>query len=139
MFIIVLFINFIKFFRFLNVYNELYAAPPPIQSDEILNDSFIKEKSIMSRVFKRRNIEYVDEYQVYLSLPLVDENADILEWWKTNQHQFPNLSRMALNYLAIPATSVPSEQVFSMEKNLITDKRNRLAGKTIRMYLCLKS
>ena len=46
---------------------------------------------------------------------------------------------MALNYLAITATSVSSKQVFSMRKNLITDKRNHLAGKTIRMCLYLKS
>jgi len=46
---------------------------------------------------------------------------------------------MARDYLAIPATSVPSEETFSLGKNLITDKRNRLAGKTIRICMCLKS
>jgi hypothetical protein len=46
---------------------------------------------------------------------------------------------MAQDYLAIPSTSVPSEQCFSISKNLITDNRNRLAGKTIRASMCLKS
>jgi len=46
---------------------------------------------------------------------------------------------MARDYLGIPATSVPSEEIFSLGKNLITDKRNRLAGKTIRVCMCLKS
>ena len=46
---------------------------------------------------------------------------------------------MARDYLAIPATSVPSEESFSLGKNLITDKRNRLAGKMVRIYMCLKS
>ena len=46
---------------------------------------------------------------------------------------------MAKDYLAIPATSVPSEESFSAGKNLITDKKNRLAGKTIRVYMCLRS
>jgi hypothetical protein len=93
----------------------------------------------MSRVFKHRRVEHSDELQIYLSLPQVDENADLLEWWKNNQQQFPNLSQMARDYLAIPASSVPCEQVFSAGKNLITDKRNRLVGKTVRMCLCLKS
>jgi hypothetical protein len=93
----------------------------------------------MSQVFKRRHIEYLDEYKIYQSLPLSDQDTNPLEWWKQHQSQFPNLSRMARDYLAIPATSVPSEEAFSLGKNLITDKRNRLAGKTIRVCMCLKS
>jgi len=46
---------------------------------------------------------------------------------------------MAKDYLAIPATSVQSEESFSAGKNLITDKRNRLAGKMVRICMCLKS
>ena len=46
---------------------------------------------------------------------------------------------MARDFLAIPSTSVPSEQCFSISKNLITDKRNRLAGKTVRACMCLRS
>jgi hypothetical protein len=45
---------------------------------------------------------------------------------------------MAQDYLSIPATSVPSKQSFSIGKNLITDKRNCLAGK-IRICMYLKS
>ena len=93
----------------------------------------------MSHVFKRRNIKYTDELSLYLSMPLSDENTNPLEWWKVNKVQFLNLSQMAQDYLAIPATSVPSEESFSAGKNLITDKRNRLAGKTIRTCMCLRS
>ena len=46
---------------------------------------------------------------------------------------------MARDFLAIPFTSVPSEQCFSISKNLITNQRNRLAGKTVRACMCLKS
>ncbi len=93
----------------------------------------------MSRLFKQRNVEYVDEIQTYLSLSVMDENMNPLEWWRVNESQFPCLSQMARDYLSIPATSVPSEQSFSVGKNLITDKRNCLAGKTIRICMCLKS
>ena len=30
--------------------------------------------------FKHQHIEYADEYKVYISLPLADENTNILEW-----------------------------------------------------------
>ena len=56
-----------------------------------------------------------------------------------NQNQFPRLAKMAMDFFSIPSTSVPSEEFFSISKNLITDTRNRLAGKTIRSCMCLKS
>ena len=46
---------------------------------------------------------------------------------------------MARDYLAIPATSVPIEQVFSQAGNLITKKRNRLGQQTIKEIMCLNS
>ena len=45
---------------------------------------------------------------------------------------------MARDYLLIPSTSVPSEQCFSLSKNLISDNRNKLAGKIIRICMILK-
>ena len=68
-----------------------------------------------------------------------NQETDTLKWWKINELQFPKLAQMARDYLAIPATSVPAEQSFSTSKNLITDKRNRLLGKTVRACMCLKS
>jgi len=41
--------------------------------------------------------------------------------------------------LAIPATSVPSEEAFSVSGDMITEKRNRLNDKTVRMAMCLRS
>lgn len=46
---------------------------------------------------------------------------------------------MARDYLAIPATSVPSERLFSAGGNMITEKRCRLAPKTVRAGQCLRS
>ena len=71
---------------------------------------------------------------IYL-LPLVSENIELLEWWNINQSQFSILSI----WQAISVTSVPSEESFSLGKNLITDKKNCLAEKTICICMCLKS
>ncbi len=98
-----------------------------------------KKDSIISKVFKRKRTQEIDEFQIYLLSPTVDVEVDPLQWWKINQYQFPRLSKMAMDYLSIPSTSVPSEECFSISKNLITDKRNCLAGKTIRSCMCLKS
>ena len=124
-------------FSFLSVFNSNYATNT---SSEDATFTSKKGKSVISRVFKRRHVENVDDFKTYLTAPIIsNENLDPLEWWRINETQYPQLSKMARDYLAIPATSVPSEQCFSISKNLITNNRNRLMGKTVRMCMCLRS
>jgi Na+/phosphate symporter len=56
-----------------------------------------------------------------------------------NQHNFPIIFQMWRDYAAIPATSAPSERVFSTAGNLITKKRTRMASETIRYVICLRA
>uniref|UniRef100_A0A1X7T0Z4 HAT C-terminal dimerisation domain-containing protein n=1 Tax=Amphimedon queenslandica TaxID=400682 RepID=A0A1X7T0Z4_AMPQE len=50
-------------------------------------------------------------------------------WWKDNSKRFPLLSQVAMDFLHIPATSTPSERVFSTAGNTVTQKRNCLKPK----------
>ncbi|EJD50330.1 hypothetical protein AURDEDRAFT_58105, partial [Auricularia subglabra TFB-10046 SS5] len=52
---------------------------------------------------------------------------------------FPHLSRMALDYLSIPATSVDVERTFSRGRLLLSHVRNRLSAESTRALLCLGS
>ena len=38
---------------------------------------------------------------------------DLLEWWKGHETKYPNLARMAKQYLSMPATSAGVERLFS--------------------------
>jgi hypothetical protein len=84
----------------------------------------------------------VDEFKDYCT-SLIRLNGgqtqDILLWWKVNSKKYPNLSRMARDYLAIPGTSASSERLFSSGKLMITDTRSRLSASTIQACQCLKS
>ncbi|XP_006462316.1 hypothetical protein AGABI2DRAFT_56444, partial [Agaricus bisporus var. bisporus H97] len=60
-----------------------------------------------------------------------------LQWWHERHQAYPNLSQMACDYLSIPATSVDVERAFSKGGVLLTNRRNRLVGQTIRSLLCL--
>jgi hypothetical protein len=79
------------------------------------------------------------ELERYLSTPMVDGDMKILEWWRLHAKQYPCLARIARDYLAIPATSVPAERVFSSGANLITKKRGSLNKDTIRACISLGS
>jgi hAT family C-terminal dimerisation region len=74
----------------------------------------------------------------YLKLPLMPRETNIYSFWKAKQFEFPIISKIAGDFLAIPATSAPSECVFSVGSDIVTKKRNRLTGDSVRMIMCLK-
>ena len=65
--------------------------------------------------------------------------GDPLAWWKTNEIRFPTLAKLARVYLAIPATSAPSERVFSKAGQVIGQLRSKLSPSTASMIIFMKS
>ena len=63
--------------------------------------------------------------------------GDPLEWWKQKEGSFPNLAALARKYLAIPASSVSAERIFSLAGNLISKKICRLSPDTVDMLIFL--
>ena len=70
--------------------------------------------------------------------PALPETTNVYQWWYINKHSFPVLSRMARKYLSIPATSVPSERLFSDAGNQVTSQRTRLAPEVVNQLLFVK-
>ncbi|WAR07067.1 SON-like protein [Mya arenaria] len=58
-----------------------------------------------------------DELKDYLLEKCVDMSP--LTWWKDNESKYPRVAVVAKQILCIPATSVPSERVFSMAGILV--------------------
>eukprot|EP01022_Parablepharisma_sp_SALTPOND_P030915 TRINITY_DN7778_c1_g1_i10.p2 TRINITY_DN7778_c1_g1~~TRINITY_DN7778_c1_g1_i10.p2 ORF type:complete len:130 (+),score=0.79 TRINITY_DN7778_c1_g1_i10:279-668(+) len=58
--------------------------------------------------------------------------GDPFLWWKNQQADFPVLSSMAKDLLAIPAISTPSERVFSKADHIIDKSRSTLSEKEMR-------
>ncbi|CAI6357714.1 unnamed protein product [Macrosiphum euphorbiae] len=54
------------------------------------------------------------EVQRYLEDSLQQRNADPLEWWQENNHNYPYLSQLARKTLCCLGTSVPCERVFKI-------------------------
>jgi hypothetical protein len=80
----------------------------------------------------------ISELDRYLGLQ-IDEETDPLLWWQAHAKEYPTVSNMARDYLTIQATSVSSEQAFSVAGNTISRTRNRLLPETARACLCTKS
>ena len=49
-----------------------------------------------------------------------------LSWWKTSADRYMNLGKLVIKYLAVLATSAPSERIWSRAARVLTVKRNRM-------------
>jgi len=67
-----------------------------------------------------------EELRDYFATPQIPTMQNPLQWWARNQDRFPRLAKQAHRYLAVPATSTPSERVFSLAGNTITRQRASL-------------
>ena len=95
------------------------------------------------------------EVDQYLSSD-VEHVTDPLAWWHARRGMYPQLSRMALNYLSIPgksilkfrqasidrlniftATSIDVERLFSRGRLLLSHVRSCLSAQSTRALLCL--
>jgi hypothetical protein len=82
------------------------------------------------------------EVDQWLSRPplSLDSTPDIVEvYMQSKVYEFPIIPQIARDYLAIPATSAPSERVFSVAGNLISKKRTRITSENVRYVLCLRA
>ncbi|XP_073488853.1 E3 SUMO-protein ligase ZBED1-like [Aquarana catesbeiana] len=71
------------------------------------------------------------ELHSYLFLGNTDSEDDPLGWWKAHKEQYLRLSALAKKYLCIPATSSPSERVFSRGGNIVTCRRSALKPQNV--------
>ncbi|KAK5910468.1 hypothetical protein CesoFtcFv8_004300 [Champsocephalus esox] len=53
------------------------------------------------------------ELSHYCDEKCIAPHLDPLDWWRVNETKYGRLAQLARSYLCVPATSVPSERVFS--------------------------
>ncbi|CAG8839655.1 17339_t:CDS:2, partial [Cetraspora pellucida] len=92
-------------------YESSYA---PVSSQNTYSTLELPPVNITKRIYKRVRVEHQSQLDTYLLMPRIDPDKDILEWWRENEVNYPNLAKFARDCLPIPATSVPSEEVFSI-------------------------
>lgn len=90
--------------------------------------------------FTSSSIRTIDEYKeinLYLQNEevLIEDNP--LGWWKENAATYKILSLIAKDTLLIPATSVPSERIFSKAGQIVSAKRSSLCSKNIDFLIFL--
>ena len=100
------------------------AVPPTAKKKKSLASFF--EHGTPTSTTQTQTGAVENELSSYLLSLCVESNADPLKWWKNHEINFPTLSRLAKRYLCVPATSSPSERVFSCSGNIVTCHRASL-------------
>lgn len=105
--------------------------PPPSKKtalEDLLGATFAKPTVTQSKC--RIEVE-IDMYKKDTSIPLI---SCPLKWWKENTQTYPLLSKA---YLTVPATSVPSERVFSTAGDIVNAQRSQLLPQNVDMlFVC---
>jgi hypothetical protein len=80
-----------------------------------------------------------DEIGRYIGCEISDEEKalTILDLWGGNQYLYHRLYLLAKKYLSIPASSVPSERIFSIAGQIVSKKRSRMHPSNVDMFIFL--
>lgn len=114
---------------------EKSALDSLLQSD---TDSQTEDEGEASQSQEDEKIQMVrNEVQLYFAEAPVSKKDDPLKWWSKNEGRFPTLSKLAKSFLCIPATSTPSERIFSAAGNICSQKRASLSPEHVEMLTFL--
>jgi len=80
-----------------------------------------------------------EELTAYLHHNILKLDHDPLIEWENTNIIFPKLYKLAMKYLVVPGTSVPSERLFNKAGETISNTRNRLTGSRVSKLLFLQS
>ncbi|KIK95564.1 hypothetical protein PAXRUDRAFT_140379 [Paxillus rubicundulus Ve08.2h10] len=74
-----------------------------------------------------------------LTLPRdVTKDMDVVQWWSEHASKYPTLAKIAQDVSAIPASSVPCEQLFSLGGEIASDHQSRLGAEKFEEIQVLK-
>ena len=78
------------------------------------------------------------ELKAYLAESPSPQSVSPQSWWETNYARFPLLSEVARSILTAPATSTPSERMFSNAGNTVTQQQSSLKPSNVNSIIFLK-
>lgn len=97
-----------------------------------------KQKVLKRTLYEQGSRDTSYEIERWFQQELEAENLDPVAWFKARADLYPRIAVAARNLLAIPATSMPSERLFSITGNTITNRSCNLSSKVVQATLCMR-
>ncbi|MQM05665.1 hypothetical protein Taro_038478 [Colocasia esculenta] len=124
-----------------NIANQ--ASQESREGDAPCDEEILADNEFLSRYnqfLSQQNLqESKSELERYLDesvVPLNQKSFDILKWWSDNSLVYPTLSKIARDYLAIPASTVASKAAFSNGGRVLDQYRSRLTPDIVEVLIC---
>ncbi|KAM3337941.1 hypothetical protein P3S68_032266 [Capsicum galapagoense] len=74
----------------------------------------------------------------FLFSVLITASFRCSNWWRSNETQYPMLSRLFRDILNIPMSTVASESAFSQGRQQLGDNRHSLGSNAMNVLVCLR-
>lgn len=119
---------------------ELTEQRMSLENAKVCDEIEEEKSSALSFLFPKEaaaNVSSRTETSMYLQESPVKKNCNIYDWWKEKERKYPKLAIIARRYLSIPATSTPSERVFSTAGNIVSSKRSCLLPENVNILIFL--
>jgi hypothetical protein len=71
-------------------------------------------------------LRYKQEVSLAMFRDGTNDFSDPLQWWEEHKNRYPTIYVLSQRFLSIPATSAPSERLWSLASRIITIRRARL-------------
>ncbi|KAJ3687865.1 hypothetical protein LUZ61_017029 [Rhynchospora tenuis] len=92
---------------------------------------------------KKQSDPMISELDQYLAEPLdhcsLDDDFDILSWWKLKAPKYPVLARLARDVLAVPISTVASESAFFYAGRTLSPTRSSLNDESVEALICAQN
>ncbi|KAK3024681.1 hypothetical protein RJ639_043203 [Escallonia herrerae] len=123
--------TFIKF-CFPKIYNEVELK----KNNELVSGSLLEvyKEYVLNHVLHCSSV--TKEKGVYICEVNSESQFDVTGRWKANNLKYKILSKMAVDILSIPITTVASEAAFSTVGRVIDPYRASLSTKTVEALIC---
>ena len=121
--------------------SEQSTAPSTSTSKRSFSTSADQNNKKLKLNGSEKNRKKANEIDVYLNENLTIKpgpNYNPYTWWNDHKKNFPVLFILARKFLSVPATSVPSERLFSDAGNNMTNNRTLLSSKIFQELLFIK-
>jgi hypothetical protein len=141
--------------EFLSVVKKLYQfyasqvpSPSNNQSDAARassTDDFLMENQnddLKSFLYdtNSHDLNDLDELEKYISEPLLKHSGefDILSWWRGKTKEYPILTKIAQDVMAVQVSTVASESAFSAGGRVVDLYRSSLGPNMVEALICTK-
>ncbi|XP_077966909.1 E3 SUMO-protein ligase ZBED1-like [Styela clava] len=128
-------------------WNSVLFEQTVVEKAEPSSSSVQQSTSIISLAFESSESDdsadtevpvVANEVNKFFSSTVLSECSNPLTWWKEQNANYPNLSKLVGKYMCVTATSTPSERLFSAAGNTATELRSSLTGSHVQALVFLK-